>query len=64
MSAYHLFYGDELGNPGTELTFFEWPRLGPNRNGPGSIAKTWLRVPSQEALSWWSERLDRRGIMH
>lgn len=64
VSAYHLFYGDERGNPGTELTFFEWPRLGPNRNGPGSIAKTWLRAPSREALEWWSECLDRRGIVH
>lgn len=64
VSAYHLFYGDEVGNPGTELTFFEWPRLGPNQNGPGSIAKTWLRVPSLAALEWWSERLDQRGIIH
>lgn len=64
VSAYHLFYGDEIGNPGTELTFFEWPHMGPNRNGPGSIAQTALRVPSQEALMWWAERLDKYGIVH
>lgn len=64
VSAYHLFYGDEVGNPGTELTFFEWPQMGPNRNGPGSIAQTALRVPSREALEWWAQRLDERGVKH
>jgi glyoxalase family protein len=64
VSAYHLFYGDEVGNPGTELTFFEWPHMGPNRNGTGSIAQTALRVPSQAALEWWGQRLDERGVKH
>jgi glyoxalase family protein len=64
VSAYHLFYGDEVGNPGTELTFFEWPQMGPNHNGPGSIAQTALRVPNREALAWWAQRLDERGIKH
>ena len=36
-SAYHLFYGDELGRPGTDLTFFEWADIGANRPGAGSI---------------------------
>jgi glyoxalase family protein len=64
VSAYHLFYGDEVGNPGTELTFFEWPHMGPNRNGPGSIAQTALRVPSRAALEWWAQRLDERGVKY
>lgn len=64
VSAYHLFYGDELGNPGTELTFFEWARMGPNRNGPGSIAQTALRVPGQAALEWWAKRLTEHGVKH
>ncbi|GIK36307.1 MAG: glyoxalase [Chloroflexota bacterium] len=64
VSAYHLFYGDEAGNPGTELTFFEWPQMGPNHNGPGSIAQTALRVPNREALAWWVQRLDERGVKH
>jgi glyoxalase family protein len=62
VSAYHLFYGDELGNPGTELTFFDWPRMGNNRNGPGSIANIALRVPSRAALDWWSQRLTEYGL--
>jgi glyoxalase family protein len=53
-----------MGNPGTELTFFEWPHMGPNQNGPGSIAQTALRVSSREALAWWTQRLDERGVKH
>jgi glyoxalase family protein len=63
VSAYHLFYADKLGTPGTDLTFFDWP-LGPNRNGPGSIANTALRVPGREALAWWADRLAQYGIEH
>jgi glyoxalase family protein len=63
VSAYHLFYADKLGTPGTDLTFFDWA-LGPNRNGPGSIANTALRVPSREALVWWADYLTGRGIEH
>lgn len=64
VSAYHLFYGDALGNPGTELTFFDWPYLGPNRNGPGSIAQLALRVPSRAALEWWAQRLAEHQVRH
>jgi glyoxalase family protein len=64
VSAYHLFYADKVGSPGTDLTFFDWPRMGPNRNGPGSIASTALRVPSREALLWWADRLTRYGLEH
>jgi glyoxalase family protein len=64
VSAYHLFYGDEVGNPGTELTFFEWPHMGPNHNGLGSIAQTALRVPNREVLAWWAQWLDEHGLKH
>src|SRR5215210_7744609 len=49
VSAYHLFYGDELGRPGTEITFFDWPQLrsAPNRPGTGEISTTELRVPGR-----------------
>jgi len=63
VSAYHLFYADKFGSPGTDLTFFDWA-LGPNRNGPGSIATTALRVPSRAALEWWDGYLTRQGIKH
>ncbi|HEX9923723.1 MAG TPA: ring-cleaving dioxygenase [Anaerolineae bacterium] len=63
VSAYHLFYADKLGSPGTNLTFFDWA-IGPNRNGPGSIANTGLRVPGRAALDWWAERLTHQGLEH
>lgn len=63
VSAYHLFYADKLGTPGTDLTFFDWA-MGPNRNGPGSIANTALRVPSDAALAWWAGYLTEQGLDH
>ncbi|NIV10959.1 MAG: ring-cleaving dioxygenase, partial [Aliifodinibius sp.] len=37
VSAYHLFYADKLGSPGTDMTFFDWPNMGPNVRGTDSI---------------------------
>jgi glyoxalase family protein len=62
VSAYHLFYGDEVGHPGTELTFFDWPHAGPNVPGSGTIAAIALRVPDRAALDWWVNRLEQRGV--
>ncbi|RPI80427.1 MAG: ring-cleaving dioxygenase [Chloroflexi bacterium] len=64
VSAYHLFYADAFGSPGTEVTFFDWPQTAPNRNGAGSIAEIGLRVPSREALEWWARRLAESGVPH
>ncbi len=66
VSAYHLFYGDELGRPGTEVTFFDWPALkvAPNRAGTGEISTTVLRVPGREALGWWKARFEEFGVAH
>src|SRR5579884_903620 len=47
VSAYHLFYGDELGRAGTEVTFFDWANAGPNRPGHGEVAAVALRVPGR-----------------
>ncbi|MFN8590558.1 MAG: ring-cleaving dioxygenase [Thermomicrobiales bacterium] len=64
VSAYHLFYGDELGNPGTEVTFFDWSGMGPNRPGTGGIVEIGLRVPDRAALDWWADRFAARGVPH
>ena len=58
-SAYHLFYADKLGTPGTDITFFDWPHIGPNQPGTDSIAGTAFRVSSEEALDFWTERLEK-----
>jgi glyoxalase family protein len=64
VSAYHLFYGDEIGHPGTELTFFDWDTIGQQQPAAGAISATALRVPSREALSWWTRRFDELGVAH
>jgi glyoxalase family protein len=64
VSAYHLFYGDELGRPGTDLTFFEWPDLGSHRPGAGTISTIAFGVSGREALSWWQERFDTFHVAH
>lgn len=62
ISAYHLFYADKLGSPGTDMTFFDWPHIGPNVRGTDSIAGTAFRVGSKSALEFWAQRLDEKGI--
>lgn len=66
VSAYHLFYGDELGRPGTEVTFFDWPhlRIAPNHAGAGEVSTTELRVRGREALDWWVGRFAEHGVRH
>jgi len=66
VSAYHLFYGDELGRPGTEVTFFDWPhlRIAPNHAGVGEVSATELRVSGREALDWWVGRFAELGVAH
>jgi glyoxalase family protein len=61
-SVYHLFYGDEKGNPGTELTFFEIPMAGRNHDGNNSISAISLRVKNDAALSYWESRLKDHNI--
>lgn len=64
VSAYHLFYGDEKGNAGTEVTFFDWAAMAPNIHGAGGINEIGLRVPNRAALEWWVERFDTLGVHH
>ncbi|WP_100373513.1 ring-cleaving dioxygenase [Bacillus sp. FJAT-45037] len=61
-SVYHLFYADERGNPGTDLTFFEIPHAGTTHPGTNSITATSLRVPSDAALDYWRARFDEYKV--
>ena len=61
-SVYHLFYADEEGSPGADLTFFEYPGLVRGRAGAGMIHRIALRVGSREALEFWARRLAGAGI--
>ncbi len=64
VSAYHLFYGDELGRPGTDLTFFEWPDVGYHRPGVGTISTISLGVTGRDALNWWVKRFNDFHVAH
>lgn len=64
ITVYHLFYGDEKGNPGTELTFFELPTWMRNREGNNSISALSLRVPSDAALTYWEQRFTEHNVEH
>ncbi len=55
-TSYHLFYGDERGAPGTEVTFFDIPQAAPLRPGVSSISRIALRVTGQDTLAWWVNR--------
>lgn len=64
LKAYHLYYGDEVGKPGTEVTFFDWPQTPPTIAGAGTIAPIALRVPGTQALEWWERRFDDLSVGH
>jgi len=56
-TVYHLFYADEQGTPGADLTFFEYPGAVPGRAGAGMVHTIVWRVGSVEALDFWADRL-------
>ncbi|HEY5316570.1 MAG TPA: VOC family protein [Solirubrobacteraceae bacterium] len=60
-SVYHLFYADERGDPGSDITFFEFPGAALGRAGAGMVHRIVWRVASVEALDFWSERLREAG---
>ncbi len=61
VSAYHLFFADEAGHAGTDLTFFDWPHVAPRVHGAGTVTATAFRVPGA-ALEYWVRRLEEFGI--
>lgn len=63
-SMYHLFYSDYKGTPGTDVTFFEIGLAPKYTPGTNSISRTLLRVPSKEALQYFRDRFDEKGVYH
>ena len=61
-TVYHLFYADEKGSAGSDITFFEYPGAQPGRAGAGMIHRITWRVASEEALDFWEERLRAHGV--
>src|SRR4051794_11803367 len=61
-TVYHLFYADEKGSAGSDITFFEYPGSPPGRAGDGMIHTTVFRVGAEPALDFWAERLGAEDI--
>ncbi len=59
--TYHLYFGDDVGRPGTLITFFPWPGAPRGRHGTGQVATTSFTVP-EGALGWWSDRLAAHAV--
>jgi glyoxalase family protein len=59
-TVYHLFFADEAGDPGSDLTFFEYPGVARGRAGAGMVHRIVWRVGSAAALDFWAERLGGR----
>jgi glyoxalase family protein len=60
-TVYHLFYADERGSSGADITFFEYPGARSGRAGEGMIHRVLWRVASEQALDFWQMRLEREG---
>lgn len=58
--TYHLFFADGEGHPGTDITFFPWPSMGPKRRGVGLWDEIYLTIPPG-SIDWWTERLRAAG---
>lgn len=61
-TIYHLFYADELGSPGADITFFEYPGAPRGRAGAGMVHRIVWRVDSTDALAFWERRLLDAGV--
>ncbi|MFP7442880.1 ring-cleaving dioxygenase [Bacillus infantis] len=64
IQTYHLFFADDKGSPGTDMTFFDFPGIPKGRHGTNEISKTSFRVPNDAALNYWVERFDRLDVKH
>src|SRR5436305_3532305 len=61
-SVYHLFYADEHGDPGSDITFFEYPGVARGRAGAGMVHRVVWRLRDPKALEFWPERMSANGV--
>src|SRR5699024_6364394 len=62
--TYHLFFADDEGSPGTDMTFFDFPAVPNGRHGTNELTSTSFRVPSDEASAYWEKTFNRLHIVH
>lgn len=64
IQTYHLFFADDKGSAGTDMTFFDFPNIPKGIHGTNEISKTSFRVPTDEALDYWVKRFNRLKVEH
>ena len=64
IQTYHLFFADDKGSAGTDMTFFDFPGIPRGTHGTNEIYKTAFRVPTDEALAYWIKRFDKYDVKH
>ncbi|MCD2256670.1 ring-cleaving dioxygenase [Agrilactobacillus fermenti] len=64
VSAYHLYFTDDMGTAGTDITFFEFPHLAKGKKGTNLISRIGFRVPNDAALTYWTKRFEVNHITH
>jgi glyoxalase family protein len=64
VQTYHLFFADDKGSPGTDMTFFDFQGIPKGVHGTNEISKTSFRVPTDAALEYWAKRFDRLRVKH
>ncbi|MGI2326812.1 ring-cleaving dioxygenase [Planococcus sp. YIM B11945] len=64
IQTYHLFFADDKGSAGTDMTFFDFPGIQKGTHGTNEIYKTSFRVPTDAALAYWVKRFDKYEVKH
>ncbi|PIC88093.1 ring-cleaving dioxygenase [Sporosarcina sp. P20a] len=64
VQTYHLFFADDKGSPGTDMTFFDFPGIPKGTHGTNEIYKTSFRVPTDAALDYWVKRFEKYEVQH
>lgn len=64
IQTYHLFFADDVGGAGTDMTFFDFPGIPKGTHGTDEIFKTAFRVPTDASLHYWAKRFDRLNVKH
>ncbi len=64
LSTYHLFFADDRGNPGTDMTFFDFSGISAHRKGSNDISRTSFRVKDDASLEYWLKRLAHYKVDH
>lgn len=64
IQTYHTFFADDVGSPGTDMTFFDFPNNPRGTRGTNAISRTGFRVPNDAALEYYLERFEEKGVKH